>query len=181
MALKATVFKASLNVADMDRHYYHDHSLTIARHPSETDRRMMARLAVYSLNADEQLTFTKGISTDDEPDLWIKDYSDQIQHWIELGQPDEKRIRQACAKAEQVTIYCYSGHGAELWWQQISEQLQRFEHLRVINLDADAIESLAALADRSMELSAFIQDGHLAISNGAANIEIPQSLWKASQ
>jgi uncharacterized protein YaeQ len=178
MALKATVFKASLNVADMDRHYYQDHTLTIARHPSETDLRMMTRLAVYSLNADEQLSFTKGISTDDEPDLWIKDYSNQIKHWIELGQPDEKRIRQACAKAEKVSIYCYSGHGAQLWWEQISPQLERFEHLRVINLDATALESLAQLADRSMDLSAFIQDGEISISNGDANIGVPQTHWK---
>ena len=178
MALKATVFKASLNVADTDRHYYQDHNLTIARHPSENDVRMMARLAVYSLNADEQLTFTKGISTDDEPDLWIKDYSDHIQHWIELGQPDEKRIRQACARAEKVSIYCYSGHSAEIWWQQMESQLQRFEHLNVVNLDASAIEQMAGMAKRSMELSAYIQDSSLTLSDGVSSIELSQTVWK---
>ncbi len=178
MAIKATVFKAALNIADMDRHYYHDHQLTIARHPSETDLRMMARLAVYSLNAHEDLAFTKGISTDDEPDIWQKDYSNQIQHWIELGQPDEKRIRQACAKAEQVSVYCYSGHGAEIWWQQIESQLQRFDHLRVVNLDATAMEALANLANRSMDLSAFIQDQSLTISDGASSVSIEQQQWK---
>ena len=180
MALKATVFKASLNVADTDRHYYQDHALTIARHPSENDVRMMARLAVYSLNADEQLSFTKGISTDDEPDLWIKDYSDTIEHWIELGQPDEKRIRQACARAEKVSVYCYSGHSAEIWWQQIAPQLQRFEHLSVINLDSTAIEQLANMAKRSMELSAFIQDGSLTLSDGEASADIQQNVWKSA-
>jgi len=178
MAIKATVFKAALNIADMDRNYYNDHQLTIARHPSETDLRMMARLAVYSLNADQDLTFTKGISTDDEPDIWLKDYSDQIKHWIELGQPDEKRIRQACAKAEQVSIYCYSGHGAEIWWQQIEAQLQRFDHLRVFNLDASAMEALANLANRSMDLSAFIQDQGLTVSDGENSVSIEQQQWK---
>ncbi len=178
MAIKATVFKAALNIADMDRNYYNDHQLTIARHPSETDLRMMARLAVYSLNADQGLTFTKGISTDDEPDIWLKDYSDQIKHWIELGQPDEKRIRQACAKAEQVSIYCYSGHGAEIWWQQIEAQLQRFDHLRVFNLDASAMEALANLANRSMDLSAFIQDQGLTVSDGENSVSIEQQQWK---
>ncbi len=178
MAIKATVFKAALNIADMDRNYYNDHQLTIARHPSETDLRMMARLAVYSLNADQDLTFTRGISTDDEPDIWLKDYSDQIKHWIELGQPDEKRIRQACAKAEQVSIYCYSGHGAEIWWQQIEAQLQRFDHLRVFNLDASAMEALANLANRAMDLSAFIQDQGLTVSDGENSVSIEQQQWK---
>ena len=126
MALKSTIFKAELSIADMDRHYYGDHNLTLARHPSETDERMMVRLVAFVLNAHTDLEFTKGISTDDEPDLWLKGLSGEIELWIDLGQPDEKRIRQACGRAQQVLIYCYSGHGAEIWWSQIQGKLDRF-------------------------------------------------------
>lgn len=105
MALKATIFKAEISISDMDRHYYQEHPLTIAQHPSETNERMMVRLLAFALNADERLEFTKGLSADDEPELWNKNYSDEIELWIELGQPDEKRIRKACGRSRQVIIY----------------------------------------------------------------------------
>ena len=110
MALKATIFKAELQIADMDRGYYQDHNLTIAQHPSENDLRMMIRLMTFILHAHEDLTFTKGLSTDDEPDVWQKSLSDEIEVWIDLGQPDEKRIRKACGRSKEVFIYTYSGH-----------------------------------------------------------------------
>lgn len=178
MALKATIFKATLSIADMDRHYYQQHSLTLARHPSETDLRMMARLAVFALNADERLSFTKGISTDSEPDLWQKDYSDQIEVWIELGQPDEKRLRQACGKAREVKVYCYSGNSAEVWWEQNRGMAQRFSNLSVINLDAAAIEQLNQLARRSMSLHCNIQEQTLSMGDDAQTVEINQTRWK---
>lgn len=178
MAIKATIFKATLNIADMDRHYYQQHALTLARHPSETDLRMMARLAVFALSAEERLSFTKGISTDNEPDLWVKDYSDQVELWIELGQPDEKRLRQACGKAQAVKVYCYSGHSAELWWEQNRTMVQRFSNLSVINLDAVAIEQLSHLARRTMTLHCNIEDQTLTMSDDEQSVEIRQTLWK---
>lgn len=178
MALKATVFKATLNIADMDRYYYDEHSLTLARHPSETDQRMMARLAVFALNAEPRLNFTKGISTDNEPDLWIKDYSDQIELWIELGQPDEKRLRQACGKAQAVRIYCYSGHSAELWWEQIQNIAKRFDNLSVINLNHDAIQQLGDMAQRNMILHCNIEDQILSLSDNTQSVDITQEFWK---
>ena len=116
MALKATIFKAGLQIADMGRNYYHDHALTLARHPSETSERMMVRLLAFALNASETLTFGKGLSTDDEPDLWQKDLTGAIDLWIDVGLPDEKSIRKACGRAAQVRIYSYGGRNAELWW-----------------------------------------------------------------
>jgi uncharacterized protein YaeQ len=98
MALKATVVKAELQVSDMDRHYYASHNLTLAQHPSETDERLMVRLLAFALNADERLEFGKGLSSDDEPDLWRRDYTGDIELWIDLGQPDESRIRKASGR-----------------------------------------------------------------------------------
>lgn len=138
----------------------------------------MARLAVFALSAEERLSFTKGISTDNEPDLWVKDYSDQVELWIELGQPDEKRLRQACGKAQAVKVYCYSGHSAELWWEQNRTMVQRFSNLSVINLDAVAIEQLSHLARRTMTLHCNIEDQTLTMSDDEQSVEIRQTLWK---
>ncbi|TNE76492.1 MAG: YaeQ family protein, partial [Gammaproteobacteria bacterium] len=129
MALKATVFKAELAVSDMDRGYYQSHALTIARHPSETDERMMVRLLAFALNASEDLQFTRGLSTDDEPDLWQKNLQGDITLWIEVGLPDERRIRKACNRAEQVIIYAYGARTAPVWWNNIRDALTRFDNL----------------------------------------------------
>ena len=120
MALRATIHKADLHVADSDRHYYGSHSLTIAKHPSETEERMMIRIIAFALQANEDLTFTKGLSDTDEPDLWIKDLTDAIKLWIEIGQPDERRILKACGRADQVIVYCYGGQTSKIWWDGIA-------------------------------------------------------------
>src|SRR5262245_36865574 len=133
MALKATIFKAEIHVADMDRQYYGDHSLTLARHPSETDERMMVRLLAFALPSHSGLSFGKGLSTDDEPDLWQRDLTGGIDLWIEVGLPDERRLRRACGRARQVRVYCYGGNGAEVWWRQNGPDLQRNDNLAVVN------------------------------------------------
>lgn len=165
MALKATIFKATLNIADMDRHYYADHHLTLARHPSETDERMMIRLLAFALNADEHLEFTKGLSTDDEPELWQKSLSDEIELWIELGLPEESRLRKACNRAKKVVLYTYGGRAVPVWWDKHHHKLSRFDNLTVINLPQEATEALAELAQRSMHVQVTIQDGEVSISN----------------
>ncbi|WP_417531584.1 YaeQ family protein [Marinobacter lipolyticus] len=165
MALKATIFKATLNIADMDRQYYGDHHLTIARHPSETDERMMIRLLAFVLNASEHLEFTKGISTDDEPDLWRKSLSDEIELWIELGLPDESRLRKACNRSDQVILYTYGGRAVPLWWEKHHSKLTRFNNLTIIDLPQDDTEALASLAKRGMHLQCTIQDGEVSIGN----------------
>src|SRR3990170_2466488 len=158
MAVKAIIYKAELQISDMGRNYYHDHALTIARHPSETDERMMLRLLAYALHADEALSFGRGLSTDDEPDLWKKDLSNAIELWIDVGQPDEKRIRRACSRAHQVFVYSYGGQGAAIWWDQVGSKLERTRNLTVVSIPAAASRELAKLARRSMRLNCTIQD-----------------------
>ncbi|MEP4258606.1 MAG: YaeQ family protein, partial [Rhizobiaceae bacterium] len=159
MALKATIYKATLNIADMDRHYYADHHLTIAQHPSETDERMMIRLLAFALNAGEHLEFTKGLSTDDEPELWQKSLSDEIKLWIELGLPEEGRLRKACNRARQVILYTYGGRAVPLWWEKHHSKLSRFDNLTIVNLPQEATDALTTLAHRSMSLQITIHDG----------------------
>ena len=172
MALKATIFKAELQIADMDRNYYHTHQLTIARHPSENDERMMARILVFALHADERLEFTKGLSSEDEPDLWQKNLSGVIERWIELGQPDEKRLRKACGRSKQVFIYTYQDRSAAIWWNQNQHHFARFENLSIVSLPEDSIKKLAKLTQRAMQLQCTIQDGTVWLSDANESIAI---------
>jgi len=165
MALKATIFKAELQIADIDGNYYHDHALTIARHPSETDERMMVRLLAFALHADEALAFGKGLSADDEADLWQKDLTGAIKLWIDVGLPDERSVRKACGRAERVVIYSYGGRVADMWWEQASGKLQRCENLTVLNLTSESSRALAKLAQRNMRLHCTVQDGQIWLSS----------------
>jgi uncharacterized protein YaeQ len=178
MALKATICKASLQVADMDRNYHAEHALTIARHPSETDERMMVRLLAFALNAHEHLAFGKGLSETDEPDLWQKDLTGAIEHWIEVGQPDDKRLLRACGRANRVTVYAY-GNRAELWWKPFAEKLERARNLAVWRVPAAGAQALAKLAARSMELQCTVQEGQLYFSNAADTVEMELVALKA--
>ncbi|WP_461517089.1 YaeQ family protein [Porticoccus sp.] len=177
MALKATVFKAELNVSDMDRGYYQSHALTLARHPSETDERMMIRLLAFALNADEQLHFTKGLSSDDEPDLWRKNLQGEVELWVEVGLPDERRIRKACNRAEQVIVYAYGARNAPIWWKNIQNDLARFDNLKVIYLSPEDTTGLTAMAARSMSLQATIQDGSVWFGDEITTLSISPANW----
>ena len=159
MALKSTIFKAELQIADLDRNYYQNHALTVARHPSETDERMMVRVLAFAMYADSALAFGKGLSAEDEPDLWRKDLTGAIELWIEVGLPDEKRIRRACGRARQVVVLSYGGRVADRWWQQNQAALKRQDNLAVINLSPEDSRALAALAARGMQLQCTLQDG----------------------
>ncbi|KVW93285.1 YaeQ family protein [Thiobacillus denitrificans] len=171
MALRATIYKADLQIADMDRHYYADHALTIARHPSETDERMMARVLAYALYAQDGIAFTKGLFDVDEPEVWVKSLTGEIKLWIDLGQPDEARIRRACSRAEQVVVLCY-GSGCEVWWKQIASKLTRFSHLTVLQLPADTTQALAALAARGMQLQCMVQDGEIWLNSDTESVPV---------
>jgi uncharacterized protein YaeQ len=171
MALKATIFKAALQIADMDRGYYADHALTIARHPSETDERMMLRVLAFALHAGPGLAFGKGLSTDDEPDLWQRDLTGAIRLWVDVGQPDEKLLRRACGRADEVVVYTY-GRGAELWWGRSREALDRVRNLRVMSVPAAASQELATLAQRTMQLQCTIQDGHVWLGDNDHAVEV---------
>ena len=157
MALKSTVFKASLQVNDLDRNYYQTHPLTLAQHPSETEERVMVRLLVFALHADETLQFGRGISSE-EPDLWRKDLTGQIDLWIEIGQPDEQNLRKACGRARQVFVYTYSGGSAQVWWNKAQAVLEQSKNLTVIDIASSCSKAMAAAAQRGMELQCLIQD-----------------------
>jgi len=178
MALKATIYKAELQIADMDRNHYQNYSLTVARHPSETDVRMMARLLAFAFNAGETLRFTKGISTDDEPDIWEKNLSGDIELWIDLGQPDEKRLRKACGRSREVKIYTYQQRSAELWWKQFETDYQRFENLHIYSIDEASCTSMTHLVNRSMQLQYTIEDGECWISGSDKSIHVKPLQWK---
>lgn len=178
MALKSVIYKTNLQIADMDRHYYHDHNLTIARHPSETDERMMLRIMIFAMNAHEELMFTKGLSTGDEPDLWLKNLNGDIELWIELGQPDVKRIRKVCSLSKRVIIYCYSGSSADIWWRQNANKLQRFENLSVFNISPDNIKELGNLSQRNMQLHCNIQENTIWLGNGESTVEVHPVAYK---
>jgi uncharacterized protein YaeQ len=186
LALKSTIFKANLSIADIDHAYYADHSLTLARHPSETDERMMIRLAALALNAhkiqtvcggDATLAFGAGLSNPEDPDVSLRDYTGQTRMWIEVGQPEDKPLAKACAKADEVLVYCFN-HAAEVWWRGIETKLTRLHNLSVWRVPAAASQSLAALAERSMQLQATVQEGNLMFSNGADTIDIEPIRWK---
>ncbi|MDF1689845.1 MAG: YaeQ family protein [Cycloclasticus sp.] len=162
MAISSTINKVSLTVANMDAHYYATHELTVAQHPSENDFRFMIRLISFMAHAGERLVFTKGLSTDDEPELWQKSLTDDIELWIELGQPDEKRIRKVCGRAKQVIIYTYHEGKASVWWQQQGEKLKRFKNLTVFHIEAKGV---AEMVKRTMSLQCSIQDGEMYLND----------------
>lgn len=179
MALKSTVYKAELQLSDMDRNYYAAHTLTLARHPSETDERMMIRLLAFAINASEHLIFAKGLSDVEEPDLWHKDYTGAIQLWIEVGQPDERRLLKACGRATQVIVYSYASNSS-IWWQGIGNRLERARNLTVWNVPTQAAQALEKMAQRSMQLQCTIQDGQLWLTNESETVQVDLESLKQS-
>ncbi len=179
MALKATIYKIDLQIADMDRHYYADHTLTIARHPSETDERMMVRVLMYALHAQEGIAFTKGLFDVDEPDVWVKDMTGEIKLWIDTGQPDETRLRKACSRADKVIAVCFSSSCA-VWWKLIENKLSRLNNLTVLQLPSETSQALAALAERTMQLQCMVQDGEIWINTEGASVPIRTQPLKES-
>ena len=180
MATKATIIKAELQVTDMDRHYYAAHNLTLAQHPSETVERLMVRLLGFALYADERLEFGRGLSDEDEPTLWRRNYSDEIELWIELGQPDESRLRKASARSEEVVVLTYGGRASDVWWTKNSAGLSKLRNLTVLDIDADAVDAMTRLFGRGMRLTAMIQDGEVQLMSADANVALRPAVRMAS-
>jgi len=172
MALKSTVFKAEVQLADLDRQHFGDYSLTLARHPSETDERMMIRLLAFLLNASETLVFGRGLSTEDEADLWDIDATGSIERWIDVGLPDEKAVRRACNRSRQVVVLSYGGRAAEIWWQQNSAKLSTQKNLQVLSLTVEEGKALAGLAERNMRLQCTVQDGVVWLGSDSRHLEL---------
>ena len=186
MALKSTIFKANLQIADIDHGYYADHALTLARHPSETDERMMVRLVALALNAyklqselggDGVLAFGAGLSNPDDPDLSLRDYTGRTRLWVEVGQPEDKPLIKACGKADQVVLYAFSS-SADVWWRTMEAKLARPQNLQVWRVPSDASQALAALAERSMQLQATVQEGNLTLSSEKGSVDVECIRWK---
>jgi uncharacterized protein YaeQ len=176
MALKATIFKAQIQLADIDRGVYLDHALTIARHPSETDERMMMRILALALHmpADDGRGLPdlgKGLSDADEPDVAQIDLTGQIVHWIELGQPDDKRLAKASSRAEQVTVYSYAS-STSVWWSGIESKLGRLPKVAVWQIPAEQSQALGALAERSMRWQITVQDGAAYVHVGERSVDL---------
>lgn len=180
MALKATIYKATLQLADIDHGHYADHTLTLARHPSETDERMMVRLVALALNAHElqdlcngdgTLAFGTGLSDPDDPDLHLTDFTGRKRLWVEVGQPDERAIGKACRQADAVRVYCYSS-AAGIWWAGVKSKLERLSNLQVWQLPAEQTQELGQRAERSMVWQGTVQEGALTMSNAGASVQL---------
>jgi uncharacterized protein YaeQ len=178
LAIKATIFKAELTVSDLDRNHFATHSLTLARHPSETDERMMVRLIAFALNADEALEFGRGLSAEGEPDLVRKDLTGAIELWIDVGLPDEREIRKAAGRSRAVKVYIYGGRSASLWWAQNEAALERLENVSVFEIPEEAMEAVSALAERTMRLDCTIQEGQVWLASGAGTIHFEPAAIK---
>lgn len=177
MALGATVYKIELQIADMDRNCYQTHSLVVARHPSETDERLMVRVLAFALNATETLAFGKGLSTEDEPDLCDRDYTGRLSCWIDVGLPSERDIRKACGRADAVKVYVYGGRSVAVWWKQNQDLLARCRNLSVIEIPLEASRAMADLAQRTMRIQCTVQDGAIWLADDETSVEIqPVSL-----
>lgn len=186
MALKSTIFKAHVQLADIDHNYYADHSLTLARHPSETDERMMVRLAALALQAhqlqtlcggDGTLAFGAGLSDTSDPDVHLTDFTGRKRVWMEVGQPEDKPLHKACSQADQVLVYCYA-YSADIWFQAIESKLSRMDRLQVWRLPTEATQGLAALAERSMQLQATVMDSVLTLSSERGSVSLEPVRWK---
>lgn len=185
MALKSTVYKATVAIADMDRSLYATHTLTLARHPSETDERLMVRLLAFALHvpADDHggaLVFARGISDTEEPDLWQHSLAGELLHWVEVGQPDERRLARACGRARRVSLYAYSA-AAPIWWNGLAAKVARLDALAVWQLPAAQSQELAKLAKRNMDLQVTVQEGAVWVGDGQVSVEIHPVELKAAR
>jgi len=186
MSLKPTIFKAHLQIADIDHAYYADHALTMARHPSETDERMMVRLLAFAWQAhqlqdvcggDGTLAFGKGLSDPDEPDVLLTDFTENKRLWVEVGQPDDKPMAKACSKAERVVVYAYD-HAAPVWWKGVQGKVAKLAKLQVWHIPHAQSQALVALAERSMQLQVTIQEGALTLTSGLGSVFVEPERWK---
>ncbi len=177
MALKSTVFKADLQISDMNRNYYHNHLLTIACHPSETHERMMMRIVAFALNASEYLSFANGLTANDEADVWEKDLTGAIYLWVMVGLPEEKQIKKACSISEKVIVYAYGGLAVDVWFTALTQK-EKFNNLKIVSIAQDISNTLANLVQRTMKIQCSIQDATIWLSCENSNIEINLNILK---
>ncbi len=156
MALKATIYKADLNIANMDDHIYGDYQLTLALHPSETLERLMVRLMAFARFASDELEFTKDLFETDEPALWQKDLTGQLETWIEVGLPSEDKVKKASARCKTVALVVY-GTQVEDWWKRNSK-IKTLSNVQVWQIAPQSTAELEQLCERTMQLQLNVMD-----------------------
>jgi len=181
MAIKATIYKAKIQISDCDRNYFNSHELTISCHPSETEQRMMVRLLAFALFASDELSFTKGLCADDEPELWNINLSGEIELWISLGQIDEKQLRKSLGRSKQVIIITYNGHKSSIWWSKNQSKYTQLNNLQIINIKPDDVTAMQDFVSRNMDLQITIQEGVIWLSNSRQTINIEPEVWLQSE
>ena len=167
-------------MADMTRHYYQTHNLTLAQHPSETQERMMLRLVAFALCADERLIFGKGISEDSEPDLWQHSLTGEIDLWVELGLPEDKLIRRASHRARQGLVLAYGGTIVDKWWANQQKGAKELDNLTVVAIKAEEAQALTKLCQRTMSLQCTIQEGQLWFADNEQSVVLNPVLLKTA-
>ena len=171
MALKPTIYKAQIELADSDRNHFDSLALTLAKHPSETLERMAARLLAYCLNATRGLEFTRGLSSTDEPDLWQHSDSGEVEHWIEVGQPEEPRLRKASGRARKVSVYTF-GKSSDTWWKINGEAIGALPRVDVWQFAWPEIQAAADLLARTVQLNLSIVGGVMYLDNGSKSCSV---------
>ena len=179
MALKPTIYKFTIDLADLNRGKYETLELTIAQHPSESIERMMARVLAYCIDADQQLAFTRGVSAVDEPDLWLHTLDGQLSLWIDIGEPTVERVRKAVRSAKNVKIYSLNTK-SDVWWNQLEDKLSGLE-LWVYRFQWTEIKSLAALVQRTMNFSVTITDNSAYIATESGETELAWTMLKSGR
>lgn len=170
MALKPTIYKFRISLSDTNRDLYDSTQLTVAQHPSETVERMMARIMAYCVKWQPNLALTKGLSTTDEPDLWVKSLDDQIELWVDIGEPSLDRVKKACRLAKQVDIFSFNSK-SDVWWEQTKNKAHQYS-ASFYRFDSQAIEALAQVVARTMDLSVMITGDSLFVDCEQGSFEV---------
>jgi uncharacterized protein YaeQ len=161
MALKATIHKAQLGIADIDRGYYAEHALTLARHPSETDERLMVRLLAFMLFASPQLEFGRGLCAPEEPDLSELQLDGRSVRWIKVGLPDARAVKRGGSSEGEVIVLAYGDQARRTWWPREGPDLMKLPRLRVLALEPTETQALSAACTRNMRWQCTVQEGEL--------------------
>jgi len=181
MALKPTIYKINVNRSDLNNDIYDTLTLTVAKHPSETMERMMARVVAFCLHSQEEfLAFTKGLSNVDDPDIWAKSLSDEFLLWIDMGEPAFERIKKASRLANSVNIYSFNSK-SDVWWRQGEANFSTLKNLTVFQFSFEQIQQLAKLVKRTMEMSVTISGDSCYIATDLGECEVSHSVLQQSQ
>lgn len=179
MALKPTIFKLKIALSDLDRDYYDNIQLTVAQHPSETAARMMARVIAFCIHAQPDLTFTKGLSSVEEADIWKVSLDDQIECWIDVGEPAFDRVKKATRSAKQVFVYSFNSK-TDVWWRQGEAKFNTL-NAHFFKLNDQDIVAFAKLLERSMNLSITITGETAYIATDAGECSVTWESLKSKQ